>query len=293
MGKEGFYLVTTAHLRDGVWFRDEEDFKVGMNFVAIQACRSPLSVLAFVLMSNHLHFAVMGDSDDVKAFVDALKQRFSTYLSLKYGSVEFLRRNKVHIQVIPSGAGDEGLERAIAYIQMNCVAANICSHPTQYPWGSGSAFFQVSPVPSERLDSLSLRAQRRLLHSWDSSLPGHLRVCIGGYILPESFIAVRFVESLFRTAKRMNYFLSRSSKARWRLEPGGGGVPAFRDQSILSALPDLCGSLFQKRCFSDLAKQEKKEILRHVRYRFSANESQIARVVGMAYEEVVSLLEGV
>ena len=53
-----YYLVTTEHLKEGLWFRDENDFRAGMNFVAIQAYQSKVTVLAFILMSNHLHFVV-------------------------------------------------------------------------------------------------------------------------------------------------------------------------------------------------------------------------------------------
>ena len=31
------YLLTTAHLEDHLWFREEEDFRVGMNYVAIES----------------------------------------------------------------------------------------------------------------------------------------------------------------------------------------------------------------------------------------------------------------
>ena len=47
------YLLSTDHLEDGLWFRDDEDFCVAMNYVAIQAASSPeVAVLAFILMSN-------------------------------------------------------------------------------------------------------------------------------------------------------------------------------------------------------------------------------------------------
>jgi hypothetical protein len=44
-----YYLVTTDHLEEGLWFRDEKDFIAGMNFVAIQAHASHVTVLAFPL----------------------------------------------------------------------------------------------------------------------------------------------------------------------------------------------------------------------------------------------------
>ena len=50
------WLVSTDHLEEGLWFREEEDFKVGMNYVAVQVSQSGVTILAFILMSNHVHF---------------------------------------------------------------------------------------------------------------------------------------------------------------------------------------------------------------------------------------------
>ena len=44
-----FWLVTTGHLEDRLWFREEDDFKVGMNYVAVQAALTDVSILAFIL----------------------------------------------------------------------------------------------------------------------------------------------------------------------------------------------------------------------------------------------------
>ena len=289
MKKEEFYLLTTKHLENNLWFKDEEDFKVGMNFVAIQACRSDVKVLAFILMSNHLHFVVTGTKDSARLFIDRIKLRYSKYLRNKYGCMEFLRGNGVDIRSVQPE--DDGLERAIAYVQMNCVAANICSHPSQYPWGTGNAFFRVAPASGRLLETFSGREKCRLLHSWEDALPAFLQICDGGYILPESYVQVSFVESLFRSANRFNYFLSTSSKAKKRLDAADSNLPAFRDQIIHASLSDLCQSLFRKPQFQDLGESEKTEVLRQIRYRFSAEINQIARVTGLSYEETASLLD--
>ena len=134
------WLITTEHLKAGLWFRDEEDFKVGMNFVALQAHASRVVVLSFILMSNHVHFVVKADSKkDAEAFIEGFKHRYSLYLRYKYGVKEFLRGNDVQVDLI--SPYDEDPEKAIAYVEMNCVAAGICSHPSQYPWGTGGVFF--------------------------------------------------------------------------------------------------------------------------------------------------------
>ena len=286
-----YYLVTTDHLKVGLWFRDERDFRAGMNFVAIQAFESQVTVLAFILMSNHLHFVVAGRWVDVKAFIDGIKSRYSRYLNHKYGTSEFLRRNKVTIEEVSSL--NEGLERAIAYTQMNCVAANICSHPSQYPWGTGSLFFNASKRSGKPLGGLSKRAQIRLLHCCKVDLPADWLISEEGYILPESYVNVAFVESVYRRASRMNYFLVNSSKAKRKIENADDHHPAFRDQVILAALPDLFRSLFGKQCFGELTPSEQTESLRQIQRRFCSNVHQIARVTGLTYEAAARMLDSV
>ena len=285
------YLVTTDHLEEGLWFRDEKDFIAGMNFAAIQAFASKLKVLAFILMSNHVHFVVRGRWADVKAFINGLKSRQSRYLHNKYGTFEFLRRNGYDIQEVSTL--DEGLEWAIAYSQMNSVAANICLHPLQYPWGTGPLFFSASKRTGTRIGDLSKRERIRLFHCCDVDLPADWLVGEEGYILPESYVDIRFVETLYRTPKRMNYFNVNSSKAKRKMESSDDNRPAFRDQVILAALPDLFRSLFQKQRFEELSASEKTESLRQIRFRFCSNAHQIARVTGLSYEAAAKMLDSV
>ena len=282
------WLVTTDALKEGLWFREMEDFKVGMNYVAVQVAVSDVKVLAFILMSNHVHFVLEGSWEEVLAFVNGFKMRYGRYLQRKYGVHDFLRRNKVDLREVPFE--DEAQERAIAYVQMNCVAANICSHPTQYPWGSGGVFFNSAPEKGAALGAMSVRARRRLLHC-AIELPSDWIFGEEGYVLPSSYLKIKYVESLFRSPKRMNYFLQSSSKARKRMETGTADLPAFRDQTILGAMPDLSRTLFGKSSFAEMSEAERAEFLRQIRFRFNSNVNQLARVVGISYEEAARLLD--
>ncbi len=294
-----YYLVTTDHLEDALWFRDDDDFATGMNYVAIQAALTPeVTVLVFILMSNHVHFILYGTRREVEAFVNDFKGRYSKYLNKKYGTKEFLRRNSLDIKELPMEE-TEALERGMAYVQMNCVAANICLYPGQYLWGTGNVFFQADTTSGRvhkyrRLGDLSGRERVRLLHSGQAlALPADWLISDAGYVLPESYVDVKHVEGIFRSAKRMQYFLNTSSKARKRLESEEENLPAFRDQVILSAIPDLLQSLFQKKTFDGLTNPEKTEALRQIRFRFSAGVHQAARVCGLTYADAASLLDAV
>ena len=285
------WLITTEHLKAGLWFRDEEDYKVGMNFVAIQAHASRVVVLSFTLMSNHVHFVVKAESKkDAEAFIEGFKHRYSLYLRRKYGVKEFLRGNGVQIDFI--SPYDEDPEKAIAYVEMNCVAANICSHPSQYPWGTGCLFFDQRKPDGRPLGSFSKRACKRLLHTDVESLPDNWLIGADGYIPPQNYVDVEAVQAFFRTPQRMNWFLTNSSKAKKRLE-ADDNLPAFRDQVILAAVPDLCQSLFGKRKFSQLTRDEQVEFVRQLHFRFSAHVNQIARVCGLTYEQAAQLMDSV
>ncbi len=282
------YLITTDHLDECIWFRDEEDFKVAMNTIAILAFVLKINILAFILMSNHVHFLLECSYEEARRFINTFKQHHSRYMHFKYGIWKMLRENHFDIQKVE--LINESPERAIAYILMNCVAANICLNPSDYPWGTGSAYFKFKPGKGTPLGSLSVRKRIRLLRS-KASLPFEYLVGEEGYILPESYVKVRFVESLFRSPGRMNYFLQNSSKAKRRLEASDPLLPAFKDQVIAAGIKDLCHSLFQKRDLSELDARQLTEVLKQIRYRFSAHPHQIARIAGIPYEQVAKLLD--
>jgi REP element-mobilizing transposase RayT len=282
-----FWLATTDHLTDRIWFRDDEDFKMGMNLVAILAVALQVDVVSFILMSNHVHFVFCCPYEQAERFMNEFKRRYSQYMRKKYGVKELLR--KVHVDIRPISGKDESMEWAIAYVQMNPVAAGICLHATGYRWGTGNSFFRDTPAKGRRIGTLSERARRRLLHSKEE-LPSHFIVGEDGYILPDSYVKVDLVETAYRTPRRMNFFLQNSSKAKLRLDSSEKALPAFRDQIVLSAIPDLCASLFNKTSIQALTEDEQTELLKQLRYRFSSNANQLGRVTGLSYETVTELL---
>lgn len=284
-----FWFVTTDHLTKKIWFRDEEDFKMGMNLVAVLAVALDVDVLSFILMSNHVHFVLCCSKTKAYQFIKEFKKRHSQYMNKKYGVKELLRR--VHVQVDPVSGADESLEWVIAYTNMNSVAAGICLAPTGYPWGTGDTFFKAKPAKGRRIGTYSDRARVALLHS-TQPMPPHLLVGDDGYILPDSYVDVEKVQNLYHTPKRMNYFLVNSSKAKRRLD-AKDNAPNFRDQVILPAIGDLCQSLFQKSSLEALTQDELAELLKQLRYRFSSHANQLARVTGIPYQKVVDLLDKV
>ena len=142
------------------------------------------------------------------------------------------------------------------------------------------------------MGSFSKRACKRLLHTDVESLPDNWLIGADGHILPQNYVDVEAVQAFFRTPQRMNWFLTNSSKAKKRLE-ADDNLPAFRDQVILAAVPDLCQSLFGKRKFSQLSRDEQVEFVRQLHFRFSAHVNQIARVCGLLVGQAARLMDSV
>lgn len=283
-----YWLVTTEHLKEGLWFRDDGDFKVGMNYVALSALFCSILIIAFVLMSNHVHFVLFCTYEEAQQFIDKFKENCSRYLAKKYGIKELLRRNRVVIQRI--SPDDESFERAVAYTHMNPPAANICLSPTDYLWGTGGSFFKGRSAKGTPVGSLSKRAASKQLHT-RQNLPSDWMISDDGYILPESYVPVSLVESIFRTPKRMYYFLQNSSKSKRKDNFKGNNLPAFRDQVLISAIPDICRTVFGRNAISELEEGESAELVKQLRRRFGADYRQIARATSIPENEVVRLLD--
>lgn len=279
------FLVTTDHLSDRIWFKDVEDFKVGMNYVAIAAFILNIRVVAFILMSNHVHFIIICNTEaEAREFAIYYKNLYSRYYGKKYGINEFLRDVGVDVREIEWEG--ESFERATAYVVMNSVAANICMNCTQYAWGTGSLYFNQKPEKGTMLKDLSRRAQIRLLHS-NVELPQDMIMLDEGYISPASYVDVQLVEQVFRTPKRMLYFLNTSSKAKVKYS----ALPSFTDQTINSAAQDICRSLFNTESMKALSEEQKTELLQQLRFRFGADVAQLCRVIGSTYENASKMLD--
>lgn len=283
-----FFLVTTDHLESQIWFKDDQDFIVAMNAVPLIGYSTGVFVVVFVLMSSHVHFLLYSTYEQALEFINDYKGHYSHYLSHKYGVKETLRRNSVQIKKLD--VTGEALKRAIAYVQMNPVAAGICLNPFDYPWGTGNCFFKVSSLRGTPVESLSARSRYALFHS-RKDVPGGLLLGDDGFILPESYVAIKMVEDLFRTPKSMQHFLNTSSKARLRIELGASEIPSFKDQVILPMMQELCWKLFGKGSVRELSPEQLTELFRQMRYRFSSNINQMARLTGLSYEEVARLLD--
>ena len=80
-----YLLISTDHLTDDLLFRDNEDFRAGMNYTAVVSHVLDVHPLAFILMSNHVHYILYTSKEMAKTYMDRLKQLYGRYFQNKYG----------------------------------------------------------------------------------------------------------------------------------------------------------------------------------------------------------------
>ena len=203
-----FWLVSTDHFTDKLWFKEEDDFRMAMNIPPLIVTTMAVKILSFILMSNHVHFVLACSRDDAELFINRFKKMYSQRFSKKYGSQSLLLKNGTDIRELT--LENESLEKGIAYVQMNSVAANISLTPSDYPWGTGNTFFRTQKPSGTLVSEMSSRALIACIHS-TSSLPGNYLIK-DGFVDTASYAAVEFVESLFRTPKRIIFFIIRPKR---------------------------------------------------------------------------------
>lgn len=278
-----FYHIYTKGLEDRIIFRDLQDFIVGMNYVAIAQYKTKIKILAFVLMSNHFHFAVQATEAVARAFINMFKKLLSAYIQRRYMQSGYLRRVITSCDMVLTS--DDGLKRLIAYILDNPVRAGVNCVAFAYPWGSAACYFSDNEPSSVSVATLNARIRKTLFRS-HVVLPDSYRLGTQGYILPSSYIDVKFVETLFGRPKSLEYYLSISASSRKAKRDS----VMFSDEVVSMAMHELLTNKYGIDSVCKLDPELQKSIVRELRTHFNASSKQIARLTGLPLKDAIAYL---
>ena len=282
-----YFHVYTKGLEDKQLFRDREDFIAGMNLLAVVCSSFPqLKLLAFVLMSNHVHFVIYGTEQQAKEFIDLYKSTLSRYIRSRYGVAKYLRHLITTVSEV--SLENEGLKRLIAYVLNNPVKAGINCVPTGYEWSSARCYFNQMDLTGDLIpiSALGVRQQRRIFRSYQK-LPKNWYLTSSDYVLPQCYVDFQAVEKNYGKSRSFEYFLNSSMSLR----KGVSENITFSDSMLYSAIDELLDKKYSVESISDLDEYLKRNMLKDLKHRFSSSSKQLARVTRMTISEVVRLLE--
>lgn len=269
---ENDWHICTDGLARNVVFRSREDYIYGMNSMAVCAYRHCVTVLAFCLMSNHVHFVVRGTYGNCRQFIGNYKRRLNA-LSDMSGTDVCIKRiaDKVY------------LARAVGYVLRNPVAAGLQVMPWHYAWSSAGLYFRgdgLNTFSCRTIGAYNYKEKRALLNS-HIKLPDSYMVSPEGVILPESYVDIAAVESVFRTPAQLLYRLSRNDDAELELMMASDVLDRVRhysDEELAASVRAICSERFFCSSPQELTVEQRYLLASLVYKRYRTGIKQTARL---------------
>ncbi len=114
-------------------FLDDNDKLKYLSWVQEYSAKHGLSVIAYCLMRNHVHFVVIPEKEDslAKAF-NSIHMRYSHYFNKRLKATGHLWQGRFYSCVLD----EQRLISVIKYVERNPVRANIVKKPWQWQWSS-------------------------------------------------------------------------------------------------------------------------------------------------------------
>lgn len=134
--------VTQRGVRSLPIFRNDEDRQYYIRYIREETKRFELDVLAWCLMTNHVHFVVLPHRpDSLSRGIGEAHRRYTRRVNLSEDVRGHLFQERFH-----SCAMDERhLIAAARYVELNPVKANLCPKPENWPWSSARFHLGIEP----------------------------------------------------------------------------------------------------------------------------------------------------
>lgn len=269
---ENDWHICTDGLARNVIFKSREDYVYGMNSVAVCAYRYGVEILAFCLMSNHVHFVVRGTYDNCRQFIGNYKRRLNALADMS-GTDVCMKRI----------ADKEYLARVVGYVLRNPVAAGLQVMPWHYAWSSAGLYFRgdgLNTFSCRTIGAYTYKEKRAILNS-HIKLPDSYMVSSEGVILPECYVDISAVENVFKTPLQLLYRLSRNDDAELELMMASDVLDKVRhysDEELAASVSAICSERFFCSSPQELTVEQRYLLASLVYKRYRTGIKQTARL---------------
>ena len=277
-------------------FYDDTDFTDGMNRVFIVLQKYDVIILAFVLMDNHIHFILYGEREECDRFIREYLRRTAMSISDRHNEPHPLSGLPVSCQKINS---QSYLKTAICYVLKNPTSAGMPFNFYDYPWSSGALYFRrqaevswCSPSWLVGLEDCSygemaFREKREWLKTHDE-IPETIGTH-GKLVFPGEYVATVIVEELFRTTRNFSYHIGKSNEET-EMKSDSLALLTIPWKELRSHRDELCMEMYNVDSFRSLDTGRRLKLGKRIRSQYGCSKKQVAKPVGLVYEEIVDLL---
>lgn len=276
MDKKGFYHLFSDGFRTSSLFEDNQAFISGMNIVGICSLKCDITILAFILMDNHVHFILHGSFKACTSFKEKFVHQYALWYSHRYSGKKYET-----IEFDTKLMEDEKyILNSITYVLKNSISAGYIYCSEDYPWSSAGLYFrmteQLNSITSgwRSVSEMSVR-ERRSAFKTQADIPGEWKISPKGYIWPGNYIGYRMVEQLFRSPRSFTYFMGYSKED----EAGVHRNVALPDTEVREKAVGICHELYRKTNLRSLSVAERMTVGRRLRKEYGCPVKQIARII--------------
>lgn len=259
-----------------VVFETEEDYSFGMTLCGICKASFPkLSIYAFALMSNHVHFILSGEERDCSSFFGLFVIRLKLYYSRQQKIVDLTEFSKSKIQIINDL---NSLRNEIAYVNRNGFLVCPDYSPFSYRWGASMFYFNgFKDIVQERsFNDLLFDEKRRLCHCRETALPETYKV-IYNYISPKSYCDIQTGMDFFLNAQQYCFLLFKNQEANSNIAKRLGDTLFVTDEEMFGIVLEICRKEYDVKSVYQLTNSSKIELAKTLRFKYNATKKQIRR----------------
>lgn len=261
--------MCTEGLEKEIIFRNRADFTFGMNGVPVCALCHDVLVLAFCLMSNHVHFILAGRESGCRGFIQSYKRRMSMLADM----------NGVDANIKEIDNKDY-LLKAIAYVLRNPMTAGQKVLPFMYEWGSGNIYFREGAMTYGKMVTVGEKTSREMRELIKSgvSLPVHYLLTEEGLVYPGSYVRSDIVERLYGSPAQMLYYVSRNDCVEVELAGSVLSKVRYSDSELYGSVRNICIREFNCQSVSELRVEDRCRLAKILRKSYGIGLKQTSRL---------------
>ncbi len=189
--------------------RNPRDYKMMISRIAQSALRNDTGVLAYAVMSNHVHLVVQTEKEAkfIKTLRSSYTQSFNHLYKRKgsFGEEGFYRLELEGIQ---------HQQDAITYVLQNPWHHKVTDNPFDYPYSSMNLYYRRNHL--EQPPYSADRDKNKRLLNRNVSINAPVEYGPSGMIIPESFMQLRMVENIFGTYTSFHMLTHRKNYKEWK-----------------------------------------------------------------------------
>lgn len=279
--KHDWWHLYTLGKETSIIFSDDDDYRYSMNQMAKCSSEFPeLAIVAFELMSNHLHIVLTGEEKRVNDYFAVFRHRLVRYFAKR--NVVLADEFKMTLKKIKDLAS---LRNVIVYVNRNGYVVQPNHTPFSYPWGTGFCYFNMEPKGLPLLKDMPYRDLRKFFKARPPENPESMQM-MNGYVMPSSYCAVKLGMAMFRDAHHYFSLLTKNVEEYLGIAKELDDGEFLTDNEMYAQLSKILQSVYGVSSVKELSKAQVRELAKKLHYEYRSSNGQVSRMLGLTKYDV-------